>query len=176
MIWPFTRKAPVEQKSGTSAPDAWLLELFGAVSSSGLTVTTTEALSVPAVSAAIRAISEAAASLNVKVEARTDEGWEHVAEHPAARLLTGDVNDWTDGFSFIRDITAQALIHDRGGLAWVNRVDGRPTEIVLYDYGNIAAERSPDGTGEYSYTLANRPIPARDVIHLRGPFTRARPH
>lgn len=173
MIWPFARKAPVEEKSGTAVPADWLVELFGGSRLIALTVTNSEALTVPAVASAIRVISEAAASLDIKVEARTDDGWTEAPDHPVATMLTGDVNDWLSGFEFVRDLVAQALIHDRGGLAWVNRVDGRPTEIVLYDYGNIAAERSPDGTGEYSYTLANRPIPARDVIHLRGPFTRS---
>ena len=172
MIWPF-RKASVEQKSGTSAPDAWLLELFGAVSSSGLTVTTTEALTVPAVGSAIRVISEAAASLNIKVDARTDDGWTEAPDHPVATLLSGDVNDWLSGFEFVRDLVAQALIHDTGGLAWVNRANGKPVEIIHYDAGSIGVQRSPDGTGEYAYTLSGRPLPARDVIHLRGPFTRS---
>lgn len=173
MIWPFTRKAPVEEKSGTTVPEDWLVELFGGGASAALSVTNSEALTVPAVSSAIRLISEAAASLNLKVEARTDTGWAEVSDHPVAQLLTGDVNDWLGGFEFRRDLVAQALIHDAGGLAYVNRANGRPVEIIHYDAGSIGAQRSPDGTGEYAYTLSGRPVAARDIIHLRGPFTRS---
>ena len=173
MIWPFNRKASVEQKSGTSAPDAWLLQLFAGVSATGLTVSNADALEVPAVSSAIRLISEAAASLNMKVEGRSTDGWGETIDHPVANLLAGDVNDWLGGFEFIRDLVAQALVSDNGGLAYVARAEGRPVEIIHYDSGNLTAERSTKGTGEYAYALSGAPIAARDIIHLRSPFTRS---
>ncbi|OYY09229.1 MAG: phage portal protein, partial [Rhizobiales bacterium 35-68-8] len=94
-------------------------------------------------------------------------------DHPVAALLRDGVNDWTDGFSFIRDLVAQALIYDQGGLAWVNRVGGRPVEILHYQPSHLTAQDDGTGTGACYYTLNGRIMPAADIIHLRSPFGRS---
>lgn len=176
-IWPFSRSVKADTKSATSTitdPGQWLLELIGGATTSDLAVSTADALTVPAVSSCIRIISEAAASLNLKVEAKDGDGkWSEVPDHPVSDLLTNDVNDWLGAFDFIRDLVAQALINDMGGLAYVNWAGNKPVELIHYDSGNITAERSTDGTGELSYSLAGKSIPARNVLHLRGPFHRS---
>lgn len=173
-FWPFSRSVPTEEKSATSTitePDQWLLEHFGGMATSGLAVSTADALTVPAVSSAIRIISEAAASLNIKIEAKGPDGkWVESPDHPVAELLTGDVNDWTGGYDFIRDLTAQALINDKGGLAYVNWAGNKPVELIHYTPGNLIAEEATDGTGEMFYSLAGSPVPTRNILHLRGLF------
>lgn len=173
-IWPFSRSAqPVEQKSGTAVPDDWLYEMFGASAAGSFAVSASAALTVPAVAAAVRTISEAAATLDVKLlHIGSDGGAEEVKDHPVIKLLQGDVNDWTSGYELFRDLVSEALTHDAGGFAWVNRVNGEVREIVRYDPGNISVTYDPQGTGEPTYRLAGRVIPSRDVIHLRGPFAR----
>jgi len=167
----LNRIRKIFERKSLSAPDADLLALFGASgpTAAGVNVGPSSALQVPAVACAVRAISEACATLDVKVVRGTEE----VPDHPVAVLLRGDVNDWTDGFTFVRDLVAQALMFDQGGLAWVNRVGGRPMEIVHYQPGNLTAEYAADGSGEPAYRLLGRPLPAGDVIHLRSPFGRA---
>lgn len=159
------------ERKSLAAPDSDLLALFGAstVTAAGVNVGPSSALAVPAVSCAVRAISEACATLDVKVMRGTQE----VTGHPVAGLLRGDVNDWTDGFTFLRDLVAQALLYDAGGMAWVNKVGGRPVEIIHYQPGNLTAEYATDGSGEPTYRLQGRPLPTADVIHLRSPFGRA---
>lgn len=173
-MWPFTTKqAPaVETKSGISVPEDWLLEMFGAGVAGSSSVSASVAMTVPAVACAVRAISEAVASLDVTVKRKVGDLEVDVSDHPAAKLLTGAANPWLSGFEFIRDIVAEALTNDAGGFGWVNRVGGKPFEIIHYDPGSIGVQYSAKGTGEPTYRLSGKKIIAADVIHLRSGFSR----
>lgn len=176
MIWPFTKtKAQaVETKSTLSDPESWLLEMFGtAPTQSGVAVGPDTALRVPAVNSAIRVISEAVATLDVEIR-RIDEAGRETPDpaHPALSLLRHEANEFTPAPDFIRNMVIDALVHDTGGLAWVNRVNGRAIEIIHYTRGSITVEYD-QLTREPSYRLQGRGIAARDVIHLRSPFGRS---
>lgn len=175
-MWPFRKSSPaVDTKSlpsGISDPPPELAELFAGGPIGGFGVTSSQALTVPAVQAAIRVISEAAASLDVTVKRRIDGEEVDAPDHPAAKLLTGAANPWTSGFELIRDLIAQALTSDSGGLAWVNRVGGKPREIIHYTPGSITVAYDVKGTGEPEYRLTGKRIKSADVIHLRGAFSR----
>ncbi|MFG1237180.1 phage portal protein [Xanthobacter autotrophicus DSM 597] len=163
------------QRKSLAAPDADLLALFGASAptAAGVSVGPGSALQVPAVACAVRAISEAVATLDVKVMRRDGAAEVEAPEHPVAGLLRDRVNDWTAGFEFLRDLVASALLHDQGGLAWVNRVGGRPVEVIAYDAAHLTAQRHEDGTGAFRYFLNGREEPAANIVHLRGPFGRS---
>jgi HK97 family phage portal protein len=151
---------------GLANPDPALLALFGAGPEG--TISRAQAMTIPAVSAAIRAISEAAATLGVNV-VRVEDGVETPDnEHPVAKLLHADVNDWTSGFELLRDLIATALTNDNGGMAWVNRVDGKPQEIIIYRTGVMAV--AYEDTGEPKYSINARSLNRDDVIHVRSPF------
>lgn len=169
-IWtPFRKIFRLEEKSLTS-PDAELEAVLGiAPTSSGIVVTAQSALRVPAVANAIQLIAEAVASLDVHVK-RVEGGTEiEVADHPVLHLLRREANDWTTGFELIRQIVVDALSYDAGGMVWVNRVDGEPRELIRYRTGLLSFILDT-GTGERLYRHANRPIEARDVIHLLPPL------
>jgi HK97 family phage portal protein len=156
-------------------PEAALLALFGIqpTTASGATVTAVTALEVPAVAAAVRIISEAAATLSVMVKQAGPDGIESdVSDHPAQVLLRGMVNDWSTGFELIRDLVADALRYDRGGVAWVNWTNGKPAEIIRYLPGVITVDLTRD-TGEPVYRVADRDLPLREVIHVRNAFDRS---
>lgn len=156
---------PLSKKSIENIPDddAAILEaLTGATPGAG--VTATNALTVPAVAAAVRLISEACATLDINIV----EGDEPVASHPALDLLRGQVNRWTSGYEFIRDMTAEALMYDSGALAWVSRPHDEPIEIVNYKRGTIQVRY--EETREPIYRIKGVLIDAADIIHLRGPF------
>jgi HK97 family phage portal protein len=174
-MWPFTRKPKIEEK-GLAEPGDDLYALFGLVPTAGggVAVTPDSALRVPAVSSAIRVISEAVATLDVAVKRIEADGTEvDVPRHPVLPLLRDQANDWTDGFSLIRDLVIDALSDDKGGVAYVNRLDdGRVAEIIRYRRGVIDIQF--DGTtGEPSYKIDARPVPASAMIHLRSPFGRS---
>ncbi|MFC0199261.1 phage portal protein [Paracoccus rhizosphaerae] len=155
-------------------PDTDLAAILGANLSSGngIPVSIMDALRVPAVSNAIQLISEAVASLDVHVKYVEDGTEIEVTDHPVLNLLRGEANDWTTGFELIRQIMVDALVADQGGMAWVNRVNGRPVELISYRQGTLFFETDLD-TGERKYRLGNRPVAARDVIHLMPPLPRS---
>ena len=171
-MWPFSRKAepPVEAKS-LGDPTAELLELFGAIPASSVAVSHAEALTVPAVQASVRLISEAAACLDIKVQRRVGAGLKDAPNHPASKILRDRANDWTSGYELVRNLLAQALTDNKGGLAFVTRVGGAPRELIQYassvwqvDYDSV--------TGEPTYRLNNQIVNRDNVIHVRGAFAK----
>lgn len=152
-------------------PGADLAALFGlTVTASGVMVSTDAAIRVPAVGAAVRVISEAAAILPLTVKLRGDDGKEaDQPQHWAVDLLNRP-NEWTGRYEFIRDLMIDALTEDRGGLAWVNRLgDGRIAELIRYRAGCITVDY-PDDTGRPAYRLNNRQVDIADMVHVRAPF------
>lgn len=178
-MWPFSSKQaepPVEEKAlpaGTASGDPDLYDLFAGGAASGFSVSHGQALSVPAVQACIRAVSEATATLPIVLKRKVGSEEVNVDKHPALPLVTRQANGWTSSFEFIRDIVATALTADAGGMAWVNRVQGRPVEIISYAPGSITVEYDPKGTQEPTYRLSGKRIKASDVIHVRGAFSRS---
>lgn len=173
-MWPFTKsKADTETKS-LSSPQDWLLEMFGSTpTQSGVSVSPESALRVPAVSAAVRAISEAVSTLDIEVVRGNPDGTETPdPSHPILALLRGDANDWTTGPQLIRDLTTDALCDDAGGLAMVNRVGTRVMEIIHPTRGSIFVERD-EVTREPTYRPQGQPLGAQNVIHLTAPLGRA---
>nr|WP_111298630.1 phage portal protein [Paracoccus saliphilus] len=165
-LWPFSRKS-------LASPDPALEAILGITpTASGVAVSAYRALQVPVVANSIQLISEAVASLDVHV--KYVEGGEEieVTDHPALSLLRGDANDWTTGFELIRQIMIDALVSDAGGMAWVNKVEDRPIEIISYRQGVLTYEADTE-TLERKYRIGNRTVPGRDVIHLMPPLTRA---
>lgn len=160
------------ERKSLSAPTAEELALFTGIPAGSYGVSVSQALTVPAVSCAVQTISEAVASLDVTV-VEIDGGTETaLPDHPVTKLLNGDVNDWSSGYELLRDIVAQALTYDRGGTAYVNWLGDRPAEVIAYRPGVIDVDTTLD-TGEPRFRIGGRDVPARQILHLRGPFDRA---
>ena len=156
-------------------PGADLFQLFGLTeTASGVMVSAESAIKVPAVSSAVRLISEAAATLSRAVVAVAPDGSETPApDHWASELVSGRSNDWTSAFEMIRDLMVAALTEDRGGILWANRVSGgRIAELIQYRPGLITVDYNPN-TGEPSYRLQDKVQAATDIVHLRPVFGRA---
>jgi len=163
------------ERKSLAAPDAALLAALGASgpTAAGVSVGAGSALTMPAVSAAVTIISNAAACLDIRVMRR--EGADEVAapDHPVAALLRDGPNAWTSTHQWIRDMVAGALLFDEGAASWVNRVGGRVAEAILYDRGCITVERALDGTGEKTFRLHGQEMAAADIVHVQAPLGRA---
>lgn len=169
-MWPFTKPAPVVEQKSLGDPTAELLELFGAIPP-GTSISNAEALSVPAVSAAVRIVAEAAASLDLTVKRKVGGAEEDVADHPGLKLLTGQANAWTSGYELIRDLVAGALTKDTGALCYVTKVSGQPRELIIYQDGIITVDED-DKTGEPKYRLGGQFASSKNIMRVRGPFTK----
>lgn len=173
--WPFTKKHSEQERKALSNPDSELAALLTAHTSGAVSNAT--ALQVPAVAAAVRIISEAVAALDIRILRKTDTGETDDKTHPVYTLLTGDVNGWTSGPEFIRDLVAEALTRDAGGMAWVNRINNKPVEIIHYSPGILSV--AYENTREPVYRLNGQKIAGDEIIHLRSglgkcPLTLAR--
>lgn len=130
-------------------------------------------LTLPAVQACVRVLSEAAASLPIYVETTTDgETWTRDNEHPVSKLLATQPNSWSSTFDMIRDLIAVALTVDKGAVAFVNRVGSDVREIVVYQPAHYAIIYSTDGRAEPAFNINNVKVASTDVIHIRGTFSR----
>ncbi|WAJ30962.1 phage portal protein [Antarcticirhabdus aurantiaca] len=153
--------------------DGVLAALLSGSAVGGVAITGAEALRIPAVANAVRVISEAAATLDIRIMRMGEDGVEtEDRDHPIGVLLRGDVNPWTSGFDLVRDLTADALTRDWGGLAYVNRVRDELREVVRYQPAAISVQYDP-WTGEPTYRIDGRVVDSRNVLHVRGPFDRS---
>lgn len=173
-IWPFSRSENIERRDANLADtDGVLSALWSGAASGAVGISGAAALKVPAVANAVRVISEAAATLDVRIMERDENGVETEDKtHPVGLLLRGDVNGWTSGFELIRDLTAGALTNDAGGLAYVNRVGDDIREIIRYQPSAITVQYEPQ-TGEPTYRVNGNVVPARNIVHVRGPFDKS---
>lgn len=173
MLKIFRRSEPLQQRDEPlTDPDGVLRALWSGLSAGSVAVSGAEALRVPAVAAAVRTISEAAASLEIRVMERASDGTEEeTKQHPVAELLRGEVNPWTSGFELIRDLTGDALTRDWGGLAWINRIGTEIREVIRYNPSAISVTYDPN-TGEPTYRLNGNRVDPRSILHVRGSFDR----
>jgi HK97 family phage portal protein len=174
--WFRGRSAPVETKS-LAAPEEWLVELFGATpATSGMTVTPRNAMSCAPVRCAVQAIAEAVGQLPLHVYRRGDDGAkERAQDHPAYRILHAEANDWTPASELREQLTRDALLHGNG-IAYVNRVEGRPVELLRLDpeaititVGTTTGEPVYSTTEDRNGRPVTRIIPRADVLHIRAP-------
>ena len=175
MNWnPFKRTETVETRDeNLKDEDGVLAALWSGMASGTVAISGAQALRVPAVANAVRVISEAAATLDVRIMERREDGTEEEdRNHPVGVMLRGDVNPWSAGFDLIRDLTADALTRDWGGLAYVNRVRGETREIIRYQPQGISVTHDP-WTGEPTYRINGQIVKSENVVHVRGPFDKS---
>ncbi|XUY27949.1 phage portal protein [Agrobacterium sp. rho-8.1] len=132
MSWnPFKRTETIETRDeNVKDVDGVLTALWSGIEPGSVAISGAAALRVPAVANAVRVISEAAATLDIRIMERREDGTEEEdRNHPLGVMLRGDVNPWTSGFELIRDLAADALTRDWGGLAYVNRVRNELREV-----------------------------------------------
>lgn len=161
-----------EQRSLTD-PDAFDFSVFGILSSlSGVSIGPRTACRVPAVRAAVQAISEAAGQLPlVVVETDTTGQRRAIREHPLHAILNDAANAWTPARAFREQFVRDALLHG-DGFGWIVR-DGTGTvrELIRLRPGDMTAtEDVTDPLGPPIYRLRGITVNRADVIHIRCPL------
>ncbi len=125
-----------------------------------------------AVRCAVQAISEAIGQLPVHVYSRAADGSkERAPEHPAYRLIHDAANDWTSASDFREQLQRDALLHGNG-VAFINRVGGKPVELLRLDPSSISIDQDT-ATGEPIYSQntgkSRQRFARQDIFHLKAP-------
>lgn len=165
-------KSTTTEPATIATPDQWIEELFGArLAISGASITPQSAMTVPAVKAAVELIATTVGSLPCKVYSKQG-GKQPDPEHPSYGLVHDDANAWTSASKLREQLTADALLHDNGGFAWANRVNGQVVELIRLDPSLVTIE-SDSATSEPSYVVREATSARRysytDIIHIEAP-------
>ena len=170
------QKSEVETKGSLAAPDPWLLELFngGAPSSAGPFVSPLTAMTCAPWRCGVQAIAETIGQLPVQVfERGENNARDQAKDHPLYPLLHDAVNDWTSASTFREQLTRDALLWPHGGFAFINRVNGKPVELIRFDPRWTPVIPRRDRNGEPLYEVMEkgetRLLSWRDVIHIPSP-------
>lgn len=169
---PFDRlRGLFEKKSAPTAPvsltDPYASFLFGgSPTNSGPSVTPESAMRVPAVSAAVKQISQAVGTLPAKVFSRDPKT--AAPDHPAYRLIHDEANPWTSAADLRTQLTADALLHDKGGFASAVRVNGVVTELHRLDPRSVTPKFHDDGEPFYEVGrgAGTKTFPFTDILHI----------
>lgn len=166
----------VETKGVLADPEPWLLELFAGDASpslAGITVSPLTAMSCAPVRCAVQAIAETIGQLPIQVYQRGEDGSkERNQDHPAYALLHDAANDWTSASTFREQITRDALLERNGGFAFINRVDGKPVELIRLDpFTTPVVVRHVNGEPVYEVTERGvmRVVARQNIIHIPTP-------
>jgi HK97 family phage portal protein len=174
----FGRKAADDLESKSlAAPDAWLSALFGAspAAASGVMVTPRSAMRCMAVKCAVASISETVGVLPLHLYRRNADGSkERATDHPLQKILHDAPNEWTPAAQFREATTRDALLYPAGGFAYINRVEGKPFELVRIDQEQTPVTVGTNDVGEPTYQIAERgkpvrDIPRQDILHIPSP-------
>lgn len=161
-----------ERKSTSiSSPDDRLFELFagGARSISKKTVNAETAMRVPAVAAAVTQISGAIETLPIHLFRRgVDGSRERASDDPREALIAGDASEFMGAGQLRAQLVIDALLRDFG-LGFVNRVGGKPVEILRLDPGAVTISQD-EVTGDLNFELATktgkRALKRADLIYI----------
>lgn len=169
-----TAVAPAEVRS-LAEPADFLLDIFGALpASAGVVVTVATALKVPAVSAGVKALSEATGILPLHAYRRNEDGSrERDTDAPAFRLLNADANPWTRGPQLRELLTADAIAHGNGFAEIVRDGERNPRELHRVHPSSVTVEVD-SLTTEPRYKISGtdgrqRIVGFADILHIRAP-------
>ncbi|RVC76298.1 phage portal protein, partial [Mesorhizobium sp. M2A.F.Ca.ET.046.02.1.1] len=124
--------------------------VFGIVpSASGVTVTASTALHVPAVLHALRLISETIGSLPCKLYREEGDSKEAAKDHAGNRLVHSRANPWTSAGHLRSVLTMDALMHGAGYAQVVRVGSDRPAELHRLTPGTVQQHFADDGEPYY---------------------------
>ena len=149
--------------------------LGGRASAAGRSVTPELALSIPAVYAAVRTLTDSLASLPLLLYRQVDGGKERATDHPLYRILHEEPNRWMTPYQVKELIMLNVLIY---GNAYCEIERGSGGEVVglwpLLSSRMQKTEVAASGDLLYTYQLPSRQggglveLPQARIFHLRG--------
>ena len=174
----------VETKGALANPESWLFELFngGSPTSASVYVSPLTAMTCAPWRCGVQAIAETIGQLPVQIYQRGENNSrERTTDHPLYGLLHDNANEWTPASTFREQLTRDALLWPHGGFAFINRVNGKPVELIRFDprhtqvtpiYENSEPAYRVTGITEANAAAGDvgmRILSWRDVIHIASP-------
>lgn len=166
--------ARAERRSSLSAPSTWLIDALngGFKNTSGQAVNEKTAMSIAAVHACVRVISEGLATMPLRLLDKSGGVKVQDTKSAAARLIK-EPNPFQTGFQFRKQIIATAVLKGNGYAYIFRNNSGQPTAIMPLQ-GSVTVTPVISG-GELYYQVTGerlKGIPdvvsAYDMIHIKG--------
>ncbi|MBF2716880.1 phage portal protein [Agrobacterium vitis] len=160
---------PRQEQKSYSFSDPGIHAIVGMVpTASGVSVTGTSALHVPAVLHAVRLISETIGSLPCKLYQEAEESKEAAKDRSAHKITHSRANEWTSAGQLRIDLTIDALLHGAGYAQVVRASDDRPLEAHRLDPSKV--QRNCEDDGEPFYLISSERgqvrLSYRDVLYI----------
>lgn len=168
--------AEVERRSSLQAPSRWLIEAltetFGVKNTSGQAVNEKSAMSIAAVHACVRVISEGLATMPLRLLTRESGLKQQDKTSPAAKLIK-EPNPFQTGFQFRKQMVAVAVLKGNS-YAYIFRDNaGRPINVMPLQ-GDVSITPIIQG-GQLYYQVSGEKLSgipdvvgAYDMIHIKG--------
>ena len=166
----FKPKEQQEQRAMTTRdPEGWR-DILGPLTSSGVHVTPTTALGVPAALRAVNLLSGAVASLPLKVYRRTSDGREPAADSMAYKLLHEAPNPMQTPFTF-KELIMNHLLLSGNFIAYIDWQGGKPAALWPMDPAAVTIDQDRD-TGAVTYRVSTAKgqqiLRPNEVLHILG--------
>lgn len=149
----------------------WLLTGYGAETLSGVVMTPQKAMTVSAVQAAVRVLSESVAQLPIQIYKETEDGRELAPEHPLHNVLAHSPNFWMDSFQFRETMMIHLLLWGNFyGFIVKEPRTGRILEILPIHPSRMQVKQESNWTLTYTMELPEnklKTVPASDLLHIR---------
>lgn len=161
----------VDSRSLESGPitAASLLAYTGGVTTrSGADISEQSALTMSAVWAAVRVLSQAIATLPLKVRKTTDKGSIEAREHPAYKLLTYRPNPYMSAFTFFDTLMGHVVLWGNAYARIMWGGGGQATQILPLAPNDIRVERV-NGVLQYRVSSSGNVYTSDEIIHIPGP-------
>ena len=151
----------------------WFYDYWGGSSDTeaGVRITNSESLTVSAVFACMKAISEDVAKLPIGVFKKLDKGRETLPDHPLYEILNTQPNIETFAMSFRNAIIGNALSYGNGYAEIVRDAFGVVTALWLINPERVTPKRDKNNKLYYQVTHNNGKIEEfdrREIFHVPG--------
>ena len=143
--WPFRSRA--EPKNETTLDESCVSDVLLQAILSGTPISKQQALSIPAVAAAVEKITNTISIIPFKLYREEDDGDGKkvvtMVEDPRVNLINDDTKDTMDGIQFKKQLSQDYLI-GKGGYAYINRSLNRVISIHYVDESYISVQINTD--------------------------------
>jgi HK97 family phage portal protein len=166
----FSRKPEIQNTISTSRElYQFLVESYGYETVAGVNITPEKAMTVSALHAAVRVISESIACLPLGVVENTPMGQVWNSEHPLHPLFTYSPNGWQNIFEYLEMKTMHICLHGNA-YSFINRSGNRILELLPIHPNRVSVKQLDNYNLEYEIALPNGEkliLGQADIFHIR---------